>query len=172
MIDPAHDRLDDLVLAAGREPAPDRTAALLAAIDDADLAPGVATGRRRSLERRRALGLIGVVQLMVAIPVLFGLDIAVHSAREVASWQVALGAGFLFAAWRPVRAIGLAPVVGIVALVTVTTAIIDVAGGSVSLASEWSHIVEILGFLLVRGVAADADRALPKSSPRSTATHA
>ena len=55
-----------------------------------------------------------VAQIAVAIPALvFGSDagLPVHAARHIGSFDVALGVGFLYAAWKPSRIPGLLPVV-------------------------------------------------------------
>ncbi len=63
---------------------------------------------------RVALAGIALAQLALAVPtLLFGTDegAPVHIAHEVGAWDLALAVGFLFAAWRPLRAVGMLPFV-------------------------------------------------------------
>src|SRR5262245_100694 len=58
------------------------------------------------------LGLVAVAaaQLALAVPaLLFGSDegAPLHIAHEAGAWSLALAVGFAFAAWRPLRAVGL-----------------------------------------------------------------
>ena len=68
------------------------------------------------------LGLVGVAvaQLVLAVPgLVYGTDegAPIHVAHEVGAWDLALAIGFLFAAWRPLRAIGLLPFAHLLELV-------------------------------------------------------
>src|SRR5690349_166351 len=63
---------------------------------------------------RLALVGIAAAQFAMALPgLLFGNDegAPIHIAHEVGAWDIALAVGFLFAAARPLRAVGLLPFV-------------------------------------------------------------
>ncbi|HEX6312995.1 MAG TPA: zf-HC2 domain-containing protein [Acidimicrobiia bacterium] len=130
---------------------PDLTPRVLAAIG-ADDGPE----RRRILALRIALAVLGAIQVGLAVPELFGVDggLAVHSARHLGSFSLALGVGFLFAALRPVRAAGLLPVVAVLVACLVGTSVLDVAAGRAAAVGETNHVTEVAGlvaaWLLVR----------------------
>ena len=117
---------------------------------------------------RGALVAVGLVQLGVALPSLFGgsIDMAMstHAAHETAAWNVALGAAFLATAWRPRRASGvLAPLavfVGVLAALSVR----DVASGEVAAGRLATHLGIVAGLGLVYALAR-AERALPPQRP-------
>ena len=90
---------------------PDLTPGILAAIG-ADDAPTPTRVRHATTRCAGSSSAIAVVQIAVAIPaLLFGSDagLPVHTARHLGSFDVALGVGFLFAAWKPSRIPGLLP---------------------------------------------------------------
>lgn len=123
------------------EPVPDLTASILAAVDT----PQTARARTRWGQLRVLLALTGVVQLLLAVPALVTSDLAVHATREVGIVQAAIGVGLVVAAWRPARAGGMLPVVAVVALLAVVTALVDVTTGTTSLVAESSHLLEVVG---------------------------
>lgn len=99
------------------------------------------------------VGLVGVggVLLAVAVPGLLaqGSTTAVHTGRELGSWDAALAVGMVFAAWRPARAQGMLPLLGAVAALLLVTTGIDVAQGRVPVAHEAQHVLTLLGLGLV-----------------------
>ncbi|MFI5054564.1 MAG: zf-HC2 domain-containing protein, partial [Acidimicrobiia bacterium] len=109
----SHDA-ENLHRAVRLSPAPeirDLTPAILTAIGN-DSRSRTDADTQRVL--RWVLFAIAVVQIAIAVPaLLFGADagLPVHTARHIGSFDVALGVGFLFAAWRPSRIPGLLPVV-------------------------------------------------------------
>ncbi len=107
---------------------------------------------------RAALALIALAQLAVALPALvLGTDAgeATHIARELGSWDLALGFGFLFAAWRPARAWGMLPlVVPLVACLVLTTAF-DVVDMQASLLRESTHLLDLIGLPVLWMLARD-----------------
>jgi predicted anti-sigma-YlaC factor YlaD len=123
---------------------PDLTPRVLAAIG-AD----AGSERVRTLTLRIVLAVLGMVQIVLAVPGLFGADggLAVHSARHLGSFSLALGVGFLFAAWRPVRAAGLLPVVAVLVACLVGTSVLDVVGGRAAAFGEANHVVEVAGLV-------------------------
>ena len=142
------DHLDDVVdlgrhlrVGAAVE-VPDLTAPILVAL--AEDRAAVETGWTSRL--RGLVALAGAVQLALALPALLGVvGPDVHLGRDLAALQLALGVGFLVAAWQPSRAAGLLPVAVVVAIVTVITAGIDVAAGNATLVAEVTHLSELVG---------------------------
>ena len=131
------------------------------------LASGTGTGRARSgrlpstvvaspTSLRWLLALVGVAQLVASIPgLVFGEDggMQVHAARHLGSFGAALGIGFLVAALRPERAVGIVPVVAALGLLLASTALVDVAGRNVAPAGETLHLAELVGVGLTWAVA-------------------
>lgn len=137
-----------------------------------DLVPAVAAtiGRTRRVPWwqpawpwRATLAVMGAVQVVLGLPVvLAGSSTAGHLGHELGAWTVALGAGFLYAAWRPSKAAGLVPFVGaLVAFLFVTTTR-DVLAGRAGLVDEVSHLFEAFGFFVLWMVA----RLAPPPAPR------
>lgn len=128
------------------EEVPDLTAAILAAVDT----PAVARHRRRFDQVRGVLALVGVAQLVLAVPALFGVGgLSTHLSREVGIFEVALGVGFLLVARRPARAAGLLPVAGVVALLVAVISLGDVLAGATTLLQETAHLLEVIGTVLL-----------------------
>jgi predicted anti-sigma-YlaC factor YlaD len=140
-----------------------RSVRLAAAPDVPDLTPQVlaAIGAERAgepdadaghtLVLRLVLATLGLVQVAVAVPALFGSDggLAVHSARHLGSFSLALAVGFLFAAWRPSRVAGLLPVAAALVACLIGTSVLDVAEGRAAALGEASHVTEIAGLVAV-----------------------
>lgn len=127
---------------APAEPVPDLTAAILTAVDTPDLA----RARTRFAQLRGLLVLVGVTQLVLAVPTLLAAgSLATHVTREVGVFEVALGVGFLVAAWRPARAGGLLPVAAVVAGLVTVTSLGDVVAGTTALVQETAHLLEVVG---------------------------
>jgi predicted anti-sigma-YlaC factor YlaD len=119
---------------------------------------------RRRNQLRLGLALVGVLQLIIAAPALFGTDLAmpmaVHATHEAAAWSAALGIALLATAVKPVRASGvlavLATFVGVLTLLSVR----DVASGAVELPRLATHLAAVAGLALV-ALLSRAERALP-----------
>jgi predicted anti-sigma-YlaC factor YlaD len=106
---------------------------------------------------RASLAAIAAAQLALAIPcLLLGHDHSApeHIAREMGSFDAALAAGFLVAAWRPRRALGIRALVGVAAMLLLVTAVADLAAGRTSLDDEAPHLLAVAGWLLVCYLAA------------------
>lgn len=137
---------------------------------------------RRRWWVRLALAGVGLVQWALAMPALFGDNVAMrgamvmgaHAAHESAAWNLAMGASFLAVAVKPVRAIGTLPIlatfVGVLALLSIP----DVLSGVVEGARLASHAGIVVGLVLVAlmsrserlpGPAEDAD--IDKRGPLS-----
>jgi predicted anti-sigma-YlaC factor YlaD len=131
------------------ETVPDLSSRILAAIAQEPSARG--RRRRTPAVVRQGLVLIGVLQLVLAGPDLLsgsGYGRA-HALHELGSFDVALAVGFLCAAWRPIRAFGLLPVVAVLAAGLGLTATVDISEGHASTLTEGIHLLELAGFLLV-----------------------
>ena len=97
---------------------------------------------------RVALVAVAAAQLALAIPgLVYGTDegAPIHVAHEAGSWSLALAVGFLFAAWRPLRAVGMLPFVGALAAGLLFTAGLDLAHGKALALDESSHLLELIG---------------------------
>ena len=128
---------------------PDLTPAILSAIgaespSDAEPETNVAL--------RWILVAIALAQIAVAIPALvFGSDagLPVHTARHIGSFDVALGVGFLYAAWKPSRIPGLLPVVAALVVCLVGSSFLDVASGNTRALGEVQHVLDFVGLAVV-----------------------
>jgi predicted anti-sigma-YlaC factor YlaD len=136
--------LNRVVRIAPAEAIPDLTPEILAA---ARLRPQAARARLV----RWALGLVGILQLAVSVPVLvLGAGSApVHVARELASLDLALAVGFIVAAWRPHRAWGMLPLVAVLVASLAATAGLDLAEGHASAERELLHGLDLAGLALL-----------------------
>ena len=101
---------------------------------------------------RIALGAVGLTLLLRGlILVLIGdLDGAgAHVARHLGAFGAALAIGLVYAAWRPERALGLMPLAGVLGVLLAATALIDVATRRSDALSEATHLVEVVGIVLL-----------------------
>jgi predicted anti-sigma-YlaC factor YlaD len=147
----AHDT-DELHRAVRLAPAPeipDLTPGILAAI-------GAETLTQKDSETQHALRwillAIAVAQIAIAIPaLLFGSDagLPVHTARHIGSFDVALGVGFFYAAWKPSRIPGLLPVVVALVACLVGSSLLDVAAGNTAALGEAQHALDFVGLAVV-----------------------
>ncbi|MCU1373539.1 MAG: putative integral rane protein [Actinomycetia bacterium] len=127
-------RLHRAVRVAAAEPVPDLSVAILAAH------PPI--GTRVDAEVgvwRLGLVLVALAQIVAAVAHLGG-D---HIARDQASWEAALAAGFAWAAWRPARATGLLPVTAVL------TVLLLVNGGLTLAGAGTHHLLAPLGLGLL-----------------------
>lgn len=163
-------------------------------IVDAVLAAAPRARRPRLVPAVRVLlGLVGLAQAEVALVgiigahnsghggvVLQGASVA-HFAHESAAWNLALGVGFLWVAWRSSRPSGMVPT--LVTFVAVLTALVvmDAMAGGVDAARLLAHGLVVLGLVLV--IALDRlpgpaggtvpgvpPRRQPRSTPRKSPT--
>jgi predicted anti-sigma-YlaC factor YlaD len=132
---------------------------------------------------RVLLTVAGVASLGLAVAHLADVQAVtaadVHTSRELAAVESALGCGFLLAAWRPDRFIlGLAPIVALLATLLAVVAAVDVIGGNTTVLGELVHLPALSGAvvllfarrLIVRREPAGAparDRALAGTLARS-----
>lgn len=119
--------------------------------------------RRRAL-LRVALTLAGIVQLIIALPALFGdsigMAMSAHASHEAAAWNLALAAAFLATATAPRRAAGLIPLLATFVVILASLSVRDVAAGVVSVGRLSTHAAAIVGLLLVL-LLDRAERAVP-----------
>jgi predicted anti-sigma-YlaC factor YlaD len=105
--------------------------------------------RRHDLEwSRYALLAVALTQLVLALPaVLLGEDggASIHVARELGSFDVALAAGLLLAAWQPRRAAGLLPFALALAAMIGVTAVADLVSGRAGFDGEAHHVLDLAG---------------------------
>ena len=130
-----------------------RTDEVLAAVSSAGRLP-----RRPSTAALARVGLvvIAVAQIAITIPILvLGQDHSApgHIAHEMGSFDAALAVGFLIAAWRPGRALGMRTLIGAAAVLLAVTAVIDLARGATDVLDEAPHVLALAGWLLVRHLA-------------------
>jgi predicted anti-sigma-YlaC factor YlaD len=126
---------------------PELAPGILAAIDAEHAPPPAQEAPLRAL-----LVAIALVQIAVALPALvLGSDagLPVHTARHLGSFDVALGVGFMFAAWRPERIPGLLPIVAALAACLVGTSLLDVIGGTTGASAETHHATDVGGLVVV-----------------------
>jgi predicted anti-sigma-YlaC factor YlaD len=125
---------------------PDLTAGILASIGREP-----APARRGIGALRVALGVVALFTIFLNAQDLFFADYLGHTTRELASFELALGVGFAAAAWRPVRAYGMVPLVGafMVMLVAGTAANGDSFGEMIT---EGVHALQVAGALLITGL--------------------
>jgi predicted anti-sigma-YlaC factor YlaD len=153
---------------------PDLTPGILAAIGeesrtDATAATGATgvTGADTGQALRWILLAIALAQITVAIPALvFGADagLPVHTARHIGSFDVALGVGFLYAAWKPSRIPGLLPVVAALVVCLVGSSLLDVASGNTAALGEVQHVLDFVGLVVVWLLSRPAPRPLRLAS--------
>jgi predicted anti-sigma-YlaC factor YlaD len=127
------------------EPVPDLSASIVAALEPAD------DGRIAGL--RVGLVAVAIVQILIALPALILGDDAglpAHTARHLGSFAVALGIGFLVAAWRPERVGGVLPLTAALVLCLLLTSGVDVASARADALSELGgHATELVGLGLL-----------------------
>ncbi len=105
---------------------------------------------------RLALLVVGLVLLGLSIPTVLmqaSTGEEHHITRELAAFDAALAVGLVVAAWRPVRAPGLLPMVAAFTAVLGIIAVVDVAQGRAPTLAEPQHAGELVGLLLLWRVA-------------------
>jgi predicted anti-sigma-YlaC factor YlaD len=132
---------------------PDLTPGILTAIGAESTADAAAHAEPdTNLALRWILLAIAIAQIAVAIPALIlGNDagLPIHAARHIGSFDVALGIGFLYAAWKPSRIPGLLPVVAALVVCLVGSSLLDVASGNTGAFGEVQHVLDFVGLAVV-----------------------
>jgi predicted anti-sigma-YlaC factor YlaD len=112
---------------------------------------------RRQRLVRLGLAALGFVQWALAMPALFGHNVAMrgmssmgaHAAHESAAWNLAMGAAFLAVAVKPARAVGTLPILGTFVGVLAVLSVPDVLAGAVEAGRLASHAGVLAGLVLV-----------------------
>lgn len=105
-----------------------------------------------------ALGLAQLLGWHAGMPAAGGHDMGAHLFDESTAWNVALGLGMAWVAWRARAAAGLIPVVGGFLVLLTAFCIRDLAAGTVTAMRVSEHGLLLIGFtlmLMVRRAAAD-----------------
>ena len=153
----AHDaeELHHAVRLAPAPSIPDLTPTILAAIgaETTRSVPGGAAGHGADTYQAWRWVLVGiaVIQIAVAIPALFGSDagLPVHAARHIGSFDMALGIGFLFTAWKPSRIPGLLPFAVALVVCLVGSSLLDIVEGNTAALGEGQHVLDVVGLAVV-----------------------
>ena len=155
---------------------PDLTARVLAAAAEEDRLAAARrsvaqAGRRRML--RWAVGVAAVVQLLLAIPALLtaaGVTTvdAVHTSREMASFDIAVAVGFLLAAVRPERARAFVPVAVVLSICLGMTSLMDISTGLTGGVDEAGHMVALLQAILLWSLGRVDETSTPATRPVTT----
>jgi predicted anti-sigma-YlaC factor YlaD len=146
-----------------------RLARTAVATEEPDLVEAVLAAAPRSRRPqlitalRVLLGLVGLAQAGVALVgmlsahtsdpgvqgvVLQGTSVA-HFAHESAAWNLALGVGFLWVAWRSSRTSGMVPTLTTFVAVLTVLVVVDASAGGVDVARFLGHGLVVLGLILV-----------------------
>jgi predicted anti-sigma-YlaC factor YlaD len=117
-------------------------------------------GLLSTVEWRVVLVIIGLAQVALAWPGGFLDDghASIHLAHELTAWDMGLAAGFLVVAWRPARAWGMLPLVGVLVAAMVVTSGVDLASGHALLGRETVHALALAGLGCVWALARRAPR--------------
>jgi predicted anti-sigma-YlaC factor YlaD len=117
-------------------------------------------GLLSTVEWRVVLALIGLAQVALAWPggFLDGGHASIHLAHELTAWDMGLAVGFLVVAWRPARAWGMLPLVGVLVAAMVVTTGLDLASGHALLGREAVHALALAGLGCVWALARRAPR--------------
>jgi predicted anti-sigma-YlaC factor YlaD len=113
---------------------------------------------------RLGLVAVAIAQLGLALPgLIYGTDegAPIHVAHEVGAWDLALAIGFVFAAWRPLRAVGLLPFAAALSAGLILTAVLDIAHGRAVALTETTHLLELVGTMLLYLLMAPRKRPAP-----------
>ena len=115
---------------------------------------------------RLALVVLALAQAALAWPALVegedGMPAAMHVAHEAGAWNLALAVAFLGVGLRPARAAALVPFLGAFVAMLAVVVVPDLVTGNVSPARVTTHLLVVIGLVLVI-VAARADRLDPRA---------
>ncbi|MFZ4585278.1 MAG: zf-HC2 domain-containing protein [Acidimicrobiia bacterium] len=121
-----------------------------------DITPNILAAIAHESDSRRARPLrfllcgVAILQLLIAIPILVSGNepgASTHLARHLASFDIAVGIGFLAAAWRPRHIAGMLPVAGALVAGLVATALFDLGNGVSHTIAEAVHVLEVVGLV-------------------------
>jgi predicted anti-sigma-YlaC factor YlaD len=168
--------LHRVVRVRGAEPVPDLSAAIIAAFHRPSWHERMLDAGRRVVlsepisRARWALFVVGLTQLVLAVPALLGDDrgATIHIAREIGSFDVALAVGLLVAAWQPARAWGLLPLAVVLVFVMAGSSVLDVVAGRAGALGECQHLLDVAGVGFLWSVAREARPAGRSRRPLAT----
>jgi predicted anti-sigma-YlaC factor YlaD len=100
---------------------------------------------------RYVLGVVAASLVALNLPrlVATGAAAELHDERHLGAFGVALGAGLLWAAIRPERAIGLVPMAAALAAATGLGAGVDLIARRTTAVGESHHLLEVTGLVLL-----------------------
>jgi predicted anti-sigma-YlaC factor YlaD len=103
---------------------------------------------------RAALAALGAGQILLAVAELAGPmggdgNPVAHMTHEFAAWNAALGAAFVFVAWRRTRPAALLPMLTAFVAVLVVMSVDDIAHGLVGGGRLASHVLIVVGYAIV-----------------------
>lgn len=98
---------------------------------------------------RYSLGLVAGTNLVLGLPSLLFEAGAGHLDRHLGAFTVAVSVGLLFAALRPERAYGLLPFAVALVATMLAGAVADTIRGQQSLLAESTHLLDLLGMVLL-----------------------
>ncbi|GAA2813228.1 zf-HC2 domain-containing protein [Saccharopolyspora taberi] len=113
---------------------------------------------RRLPVLRRSLGAVAVAQLLLGLAQMLGFgthghhEMSAHLFNESTAWNVAVGAGLLWAAIRTRAVAGMLPVLGVFLLVLTGFSLYDLITGVVTLDRVASHGLMLIGLGLLCAV--------------------
>ncbi|WP_035288125.1 zf-HC2 domain-containing protein [Actinokineospora spheciospongiae] len=137
-----------------------RPAARVPDLTDLILENAPTPARTPGLVPRFLLGLVAVAQLGLGLAQIFGTDAAAHGGHpdsslalhlfnESTAWNLALGIGFYWVAWRPRNAIGMVPVLSGFVLVLLGYSAHDLITGSAPVPRVLGHGLIVAGLILL-----------------------
>ncbi len=145
------------------------------AVDVPDMVDAVLAAAPRSHRPRRVsalrmlLGVVGLAQLAVAFDWMLAARTGMaadgiqlegaslqHFAHESAAWNLALGVGFCWVAWRSSRTSGVVPTLATFVVVLTALVVVDAVTGHVDTSRWLMHGLVMLGLVLV--IALDRQR--------------
>lgn len=119
------------------------------------------TRARLARNLRGALALIGGAQLLLGVDQLANLSggamtdatmagtTPAHLVHESAAWNLAIGAGFLFVAWRRTRPAGVLPMLSVFVAVLTVMSVGDALDGMVAAGRLATHLLMVAGYVIV-----------------------
>jgi predicted anti-sigma-YlaC factor YlaD len=84
-----------------------------------------------------------------------------HFGHEIAAWDIALGVGFCWVAWRRSRSVGVVPTLATFIVVLTGFGVADLASGQVGLSRFLLHLWALAGLILLIMI----DRGRPPAGP-------
>ncbi len=151
---------------------PDLTESVLNAIArDPHVSVGAALVRGKCQILRAGLAISAIAQILLVLPQLFA-SADTPGARvgwEMASFEIAVAAGYVYAAWRPNRAANFLPVAATLAACLVLVGVRDVYENPTMLAYNLGHLLVVVQVGLLWGLTRIVPVALRRPGTRDSA---